>query len=66
MALDRNNNLKVVDDEMNILWESGTSHDGSCYMHVQQDGNFVMYTEDETPIWSSNTHGNGGHNRIIM
>jgi|SaaInl47_10m_RNA_FD_contig_71_493654_length_1190_multi_6_in_0_out_0_1 hypothetical protein len=35
MALDRNNNLKVVDDEMNVLWESGTSYDGSCYMHVQ-------------------------------
>lgn len=66
MALDRNNNLKVVDDEMDILWESGTSHHGSCHLMVQQDGNFVMYTEDDTPIWSTDTHGNEGHNRLIM
>lgn len=25
-----------------------------------------MYTEDDTPIWASDTCGNEGHNRLIM
>jgi len=35
MALDRHNNLKVVDEEMGLLWESGTHHHSRCHLMVQ-------------------------------
>lgn len=66
MALDRNNNLKVVDDDMNVLWQSGTHHGGKCHLRIQNDGNLCIYTPEGEPIWATNTHGHHGLNRLIM
>lgn len=33
---------------------------------MQEDGNFVVYTKENHPTWSSNTHGMHGHKFLVL
>lgn len=33
---------------------------GCCWLRMQDDGNFVLYAQHDTPIWASGTAGQGG------
>jgi hypothetical protein len=66
--------FKIEDDgRMSIYW------DGECVwqntdegredikgIHLQDDGNLVLYTHDDEPVWASNTeeHGDGVYLRV--
>lgn len=39
---------------------------GQYYAVVQTDGNFVLYTSANRPLWASNTVGTGSHDWLVM
>ncbi|KAF0693894.1 Aste57867_15188 [Aphanomyces stellatus] len=41
------------------LWATGTSNSGATNIQIQPDGNFVMYQAGGTPVWASQTGGQG-------
>ncbi|MFI2206084.1 hypothetical protein ACH47Z_36030 [Streptomyces sp. NPDC020192] len=43
-----------------VCWASGTAGSGADHAIYQQDGNFVVYTPDNTPVWASNTQWKAG------
>ncbi|MFI2206083.1 hypothetical protein ACH47Z_36025 [Streptomyces sp. NPDC020192] len=43
-----------------VCWASGTYGSGADHATYQQDGNFVVYTPDNTPVWASNTQWKPG------
>ncbi|KAF0720145.1 Aste57867_526 [Aphanomyces stellatus] len=40
-------------------WASMSQNSGGTYVVLQPDGNFVMYKDDGTPVWASDTRGAG-------
>ncbi|KAF0693895.1 Aste57867_15189 [Aphanomyces stellatus] len=40
-------------------WATGTNDLGATNVQIQPDGNFVMYKRDGTPVWASQTDGQG-------
>lgn len=42
------------------LWSSDTWQQPVTHAVMQQDGNFVLYTDEEKPLWATNTDGNPG------
>jgi hypothetical protein len=48
------------DGPWHVCWASGTNGSGATHVTYQGDGNFVVYTSDQTPKWASNTVGQAG------
>ena len=48
------------------IWETPTllNCNSKCHAHFQKDGNFVVFSEANTPLWSSNTFG--VNNKLII
>jgi hypothetical protein len=47
-------NLVLYDNDKNALWSSGTSGKTHTHLHMQTDGNLVLYNGSSV-IWQSNT-----------
>ena len=41
-------------------WASNTAGNDVIDVNMQDDGNFVLYKSNRTPIWATNTAGNPG------
>mmetsp|Transcript_16604 Transcript_16604/g.17293 ORF Transcript_16604/g.17293 Transcript_16604/m.17293 type:complete len:149 (-) Transcript_16604:132-578(-) len=50
------------------LWQTFTSSVGADYLAVQDDGNLVLYTAKNVPVWNSDTSGKakGKHTKLCM
>ena len=48
-------NLVLYEDGV-AVWASHTAGSGGYKLHMQNDGNVVLYTEDLNPLWSTGTH----------
>ena len=62
---------RKIDDQWEVVWTSNTSdrpdlpdHPKAHHLTLQDDGNFVLYSEDGKPLWRTGTqHGcRGGEN----
>ncbi|KAF5656754.1 mannose-specific lectin [Fusarium heterosporum] len=61
------NEFKMQEDgKICIYWEGECvwqafeeQRDDIKGVHLQDDGNFVMYTHDDEAVWASDTHGQG-------
>ena len=42
------------------------STNGDVFLDMQTDGNLVLYTSSNSPIWSTGTNGTGNNNRLVM
>ncbi|XP_031425707.1 mannose-specific lectin-like [Clupea harengus] len=42
------------------VWETSSAGNGGAFIIMQADGNLVIYDGNDTPIWASQTGGNGG------
>jgi hypothetical protein len=51
-------NLRLIEDQQNELWSSGTSGIGAATLEMQRDGNLVLYAEGHVAKWASGTAGN--------
>lgn len=40
-----------------VVWNSGTSHNPGAWLSVQDDGNTVIYSANNVPLWKTNTRG---------
>jgi hypothetical protein len=47
------------------VWQSGTQGSGAAYGTMQTDGNFVLYTAFDVPVWATNTSGQPG-NKLVQ
>ena len=56
---------KLIPDESMYSDESRTSADGRFHFYYQNDGNLVLYDENWSPLWASNTGGTTT-GRVIM
>ena len=45
---------------LKALWASNTKESQATYAKMQEDGNFVVYTENKTPRWATGTDHNDG------
>jgi hypothetical protein len=54
-------NLEVWDIRSHrLLWESSTRGKGATKLHMQPDGNLVMYTQSGESVWATGTQDNDG------
>jgi hypothetical protein len=52
---------------LEILWSSKTWKSWQPFAILQADGNFVIYSYNDKPIWASNTHRRGrSPQRVVM
>lgn len=58
LAMQADGNL-VLYQGTTPLWATGTSG-SSYYAQLQADGNFVVYTASDVPVWASGSSGNPG------
>jgi hypothetical protein len=49
-----------VGEDVTQIWQSNTGGNPGARAVLQQDGNFVVYSESNAVLWSSNTGGNPG------
>lgn len=59
LILQADGNLVLYKNGGNPIWNSGTAGRGVTDALMQDDGNFVLYSNGK-PIWATNTAGNGG------
>ncbi|KAF5964041.1 mannose-specific lectin [Fusarium coicis] len=45
--------------EGEVVWENTVDREDIKGLHLQEDGNFVLYTHDDEAVWASNTCGQG-------
>ena len=48
------------------VWATGTEEKNAGKAIMQSDGNFVIYTSSDKPIWSSNTYCDNNENAEII
>jgi hypothetical protein len=49
------------------LWKSDTARTrGSYYLTLQDDGNLVLYEDDDEPIWATGTVGQGADSLVMQ
>lgn len=56
LTLNANGNMTIFRGGA-LLWQSGTEGSGAVTANMQHDGNFVLYTADGRPVWSTRTQG---------
>ena len=44
----------------NDIWKNGYDIPGKYSLHMQKDGNLVIYTDKNSSVWASGTHNNPG------
>ncbi|WP_336319773.1 hypothetical protein [Streptomyces lavendofoliae] len=52
-------------DGRRVCWAAKIHGQGGRYVEYQHDGNLVVYTVDNRPVWASNTQGSPGDNTNI-
>jgi hypothetical protein len=56
LTLNSDGNMTIFRNNV-LLWQSGTQGSGAVTANMQHDGNFVLYTADGRPVWSTRTQG---------
>ncbi|MEE2060837.1 LysM peptidoglycan-binding domain-containing protein [Rhodococcus artemisiae] len=59
LTLQQDGNL-VLSEAGKAVWAAGTNGSGAVRANVQEDGNFVLYKADNSPVWASETSGSSG------
>ncbi|MFH9425077.1 hypothetical protein [Streptomyces sp. NPDC017529] len=60
LRLQEDGNFVLYKDSISkAVWSADTVPDGG-YAIFQDDGNLVVYTENDKPVWASNTNGRPG------
>jgi hypothetical protein len=52
----------------NVVWSSGTYNVGAVKAVFQKDGNFVIYQQNNCPLWATGTnnyHGDSGSKLVV-
>ncbi|GAA0453451.1 MULTISPECIES: hypothetical protein [Streptomyces] len=47
-------------------WQGEGAYPRGDYAVMQNDGNLVVYTSDQQPVWASETHGNPGAELVVQ
>ncbi|MGW0433684.1 LamG-like jellyroll fold domain-containing protein [Micromonospora sp. NPDC003197] len=47
------------------IWDTGTGGNPGAYLRFQEDGNLVLYRNDDTPLWSTGT-SNGTAKQLVL
>jgi len=58
LYLGGNGQIRLLDSQNRILWQSGPFEPGQYYLQVQDDGNLVLYrqeTQGVRPVWATQT-----------
>jgi hypothetical protein len=59
LTLQTNGDLVLRNERDTIVWSTGTRASGT-HAVFQADGNFVLYSRDNSTLWSSRTDGHDG------
>ena len=65
LVLERNGNL-VLYAGRRVLWASNTPDQGIQGCAMQPDGNLVLYTRNDQPVWSTSTDGRPGSFLVVQ
>jgi LysM repeat protein len=65
LTLQGDGNL-VLSEGGKAVWATGTNGKGAARLKVQEDGNAVLYTQDNAPVWASQTAGKGGDKLVVQ
>ncbi|WP_285631311.1 LysM peptidoglycan-binding domain-containing protein [Lentzea sp. NBRC 102530] len=65
LTLQSDGNL-VLSENTGTVWASGTDGKGAVRASFQDDGNFVLYTDDNNAVWSTGTQGNSGSHLVLQ
>lgn len=65
LTLQSDGNL-VLSENTGTVWASNTDGKGAVRAALQDDGNFVLYADDDNAVWATNTAGNSGSRLVLQ